>query len=515
MLLRRRVGARNDSYITVSSQAPGLTPKGSDGRVARTLMQRLLHERAALAWLARRDDYPWIVVATVCIGAFMGQLDTSIVSLVLPALEVRFNATLNNVQWVAVAYLLVLTALLTPLGRVADEKGRKVLYTGGFFVFIVGSMLCGFAPNLGTLVAARAVQGLGGAMLQANSVALITAAVPRAKLGRAIGVQATAQALGLALGPAVGGFLIAWLDWRWVFWVNVPFGLIGMVLARYTLPRTTGPRHAASFNRIGALLLPLAIGALLLAFTHFALIPYLVPAALLLLAAFVRSERTAAAPLLGGEVLKAPGVAIGVSAALLSYALLFGGLFGVPILLERVFGESPNRAGLMLSMVPAALVVVAQLGGYLGDRFGARLPTVSGMTIAVVGLGLMDWAAGRALVPFAAGLLLFGAGAGLFIPSNNASIMAAAAYTRLGVAGGLLNMMRGLGASFGVALVGAAMAVHVGGPSHLVAQVYVLRGFRLAVAALLVFAVAAGVLSLGRNTRGAGGAPEANRDRLS
>jgi len=477
-----------------------MNPDQPGGPSRPTLMQRLLHERPPLARLHRHRAYPWVIVGTVCIGAFMGQLDTSIVSLVLPALEVQFNASLNNVQWVAIIYLLVLTGLLTPLGRVADELGRKALYTGGFLVFIVGSALCGFAPNLWTLIVARAMQALGGAMLQANSVALITAAVPREKLGRAIGVQATAQALGLAIGPAVGGFLIAWLNWRWVFWVNVPFGLVGVILARYTLPQTKGPRKAARFNRVGSLLMPLAIGSLLLAFTYFSMIPYFVPAAVLLFFAFVYSERKAVEPLLGADVLRAPGMAVGVTAALLSYVVLFGGLFGVPILLERVFGEPPDHTGLILTIVPAVLTVVAQLGGFLGDRFGARLPTVSGMTIAAAGLGLIWWAAGAALGPLEIGLILFGVGVGLFIPSNNASIMAAAPSTRLGVAGGLLNMMRGLGASLGVALVGAAMVVHVGIPTHLGPHAQVLRGFRLAVAVLFLSAIVAGALSLGRHS---------------
>jgi len=465
----------------------------------RTLAQRLLHESPPNARLHRHAAYPWVIVATVCIGAFMGQLDTSIVSLVLPALETQFNASLNSVQWVAIIYLLVLTGLLTPLGRVADELGRKALYTTGFIVFIIGSALCGFAPNLWTLVVARAMQALGGAMLQANSVALITAAVPPNKLGRAIGVQATAQALGLAIGPTVGGFLIAWLNWRWVFWVNVPFGLVGTILARYTLPQTQGARKAVPFNRLGSLLMPLAIGALLLAFTYFSMIPYFAPAALLLFLAFLYSEHKAAEPLLGADVLRAPGMAAGVSAALLSYTVLFGALFGVPILLERVFGEPPDRAGLILTIVPAVLTVVAQFGGYLGDRFGAKVPTVSGMTIAAAALGLMWWGAGTSLGLLELGLLVFGCGVGLFIPSNNASIMAAAPSTRLGVAGGLLNMMRGLGASFGVALVGVTMAMHFGGPSHMGAHAHVLRAFRFSVAALLACAVLAGLLSMGRH----------------
>jgi EmrB/QacA subfamily drug resistance transporter len=466
--------------------------------VKKTLAQRVLHERAPAARLQQLDAYPWIIVATVCIGAFMGQLDTSIVSLVLPALEEQFNTSLHNVQWVAIIYLLVLTGLLTPLGRVADEFGRKALYTGGFLVFIAGSALCGLAPDLPMLVGARAVQAIGAAMLQANSVAIITAAVPREKLGRAIGVQATAQALGLAIGPSVGGVLIAWLGWRWVFWVNVPFGLAGTLLARYTLPRTEGERRAAPFNQAGSLLLPLGIGSLLLAFTYLSMIVYFVPVAALLLLAFAYSERRAAEPLLGADVLGAPGMRAGVIAALLSYTVLFGGLFAVPILLERVFGATPDRAGFILTTVPAVLAVVAQFGGYLGDRFGTRLPTVSGMALAAAGLALLWWAAGGTLGPLEVGLALFGFGVGLFIPSNNASIMHAAPAARLGVAGGLLNMMRGLGASFGVALVGVAMQWHVGKPTHLGAQTQVLHGFRLATAALVVAALVAGALSIGR-----------------
>ncbi|MCC6610896.1 MAG: MFS transporter [Burkholderiales bacterium] len=479
-----------------------MDPTPAPPRSRPTLLQRVLHEPAPHPRLERLEAYPWVIVATVCVGAFMGQLDTSIVSLVLPALEVHFDARLDRVQWVAIVYLLVLIGLLTPLGRVADALGRKALYTGGFAVFIAGSALCGFAPDLWTLVAARALQAFGAAMLQANSVALITAAVPHDKLGRAIGVQATAQALGLAIGPTVGGFLIAWLDWRWVFWVNVPFGIAGMILARYTLPRTAGPHRAQSFNRAGSLLMPIAIGALLLGLTDVSLAAYLVPVALLLFAGFVYTERRAGEPLLGPEVLRAPGIAAGISAALLSYTVLFGALFGVPILLERVFGESPDRAGLILTLVPAVLMVVAQVGGWLGDRFGARLPTVSGMAIAAAGLGLMAWAAGSSLTALAAALVLFGFGVGLFIPSNNASIMAAAPADRLGVEGGLLNMMRGLGASFGVALVSIAMAVHVGKPTHLGHPAQVLYGFRIALLALLAAAIVAGAFSLRRHAAG-------------
>src|SRR5438067_7044452 len=182
--------------------------------------------------------YRWLVVATVCVGAFLGQLDASIATLVLPTLEEAFHADVASVEWVAIAYLLTLAALVVTFGRLADMTGRKLLYTAGFVVFILGSALCGLAPDLGLLIGFRVLQAVGAAMLQANSVAIITASVPRRELGRAIGVQGAAQAVGLSFGPSVGGVLIAAAGWQWVFFIAVPFGLAGTVLAWLVLPQT-------------------------------------------------------------------------------------------------------------------------------------------------------------------------------------------------------------------------------------------------------------------------------------
>jgi EmrB/QacA subfamily drug resistance transporter len=438
----------------------------------------------------------------VCLGAFIGQVDASIMSLVLPTLEQEFHASLGTVQWVAIAYLLVLTGLLTPLGYLADDLGRKTLYTVGFVVFILGSALCGLAPDLPFLIGGRLLQGIGAAMLQANSVAIVTAAVPYRQLGRAIGVQGTAQALGLAIGPAVGGFLIAWLSWRWVFFINLPIGLVGAVLARYTLPRTEKKTTArGEFNYLGAATLPLGVATVLLGFTFLSVAWAFLPLAVVLFSAFVVTERRAAGPLLAPEVLRAPGLVAGLVAALLSYTVLFGGLLAVPLLLERVFAQTPDRAGLMLTIVPAVLALVAALGGVLTDRFGPRVPTVSGMALAAGGLVLIGWATAPGGLVWYAGLMLFGLGSGLFIPANNASVMQVAPGSRLGLAGGLINMMRGIGASFGVALVGAALAVRVGNvPTHTVHPAAVWAGLRWAIAGLAVAALLAGLLSVARRS---------------
>ncbi|MCX6021348.1 MAG: MFS transporter [Chloroflexi bacterium] len=183
-----------------------------------------LGELPPLPNVARRADYRWWVVGTVCIGAFLGQLDASIASLALPTLEHVFGVSVGAVEWVALAYLVTLASLVVAFGRLADMVGRKALYTAGFVVFIAGSALCGAAPNLEVLVGARVLQAIGAAMLQANSVAIITQAVRRDELGRALGIQTAAQAIGLSVGPALGGLLIDALGWRWVFFIAVPPG---------------------------------------------------------------------------------------------------------------------------------------------------------------------------------------------------------------------------------------------------------------------------------------------------
>jgi EmrB/QacA subfamily drug resistance transporter len=409
-------------------------------------------------------------VGTVCVGAFLGQLDASIATLVLPTLEGVFHAPVASIEWVALAYLLTLAALVVPFGRLADLVGRKMLYTMGFIVFILGSGLCGLAPAVPWLIAFRVVQAVGAAMLQANSVAIIAAAARPRELGRAIGVQGAAQAVGLAVGPSVGGLLIAHLGWQWVFFIAVPFGVLGATLGWLVLPVTeTQVRRPAArerFDWAGAALLGPAIAAALVALSYGGIWGGASPALLgtvalsaALLGLFLLVERQSPSPLVDFSLFRVRLFAAALGAGLLSYAVLFGSLFLLPFALERVLGYDPGEAGLLLTPVPLALGIVAPVGGLLADRIGSRVPTVVGMLVAAVALG------GLALAPIAplpllvALLVLLGAGVGFFTPANNSAIMASAPAHRRGVAAGLLNMTRGLGTSLGVAGTGAVLAV--------------------------------------------------------
>ncbi|MFF0295817.1 MFS transporter [Kitasatospora sp. NPDC004614] len=195
-------------------------------------------ERPRPRAVARWPHAHWLAVGTVCLGAFLGQLTASVTSLVFPALERRFDAGFAAVEWVSLSYLLVLVALLAPVGRLSDLVGRKTMYLAGFAVFAAASLAAGLAGSLAVLVACRAVQAVGGAMMQANSVALVARGVPERAMRTALGIQAAAQALGLALGPTLGGLLVTHASWRWAFWVNVPIGVLGILAGWFLLPRT-------------------------------------------------------------------------------------------------------------------------------------------------------------------------------------------------------------------------------------------------------------------------------------
>ncbi|GLY53633.1 MFS transporter [Lentzea sp. NBRC 102530] len=191
------------------------------------------------AWIARRAYAPWLVIATVCFGAFMGQLDASIVTLAFPAMSAHFGA---DPEWISLSYLITLVALLVPMGRIADRIGRKIVYIYGFALFTAASVACVYAPSFDALIAARIAQAVGAAMLQANSVALVTTAVVPEKRRKALGVQAAAQAAGLAAGPLLGGFLTERYGWQAVFAINVPIGVVAVVAGHYLLPRTKTAR---------------------------------------------------------------------------------------------------------------------------------------------------------------------------------------------------------------------------------------------------------------------------------
>ncbi|SDT78716.1 Major Facilitator Superfamily protein [Streptomyces sp. TLI_053] len=470
---------------------------------ASTLTARLLAERPRPRGIADRRYAHWLAVGTVCLGAFLGQLTASVTALVYPALQRRFDAGFAAVEWVALAYLLVLVALLAPVGRLSDLVGRKTVYLGGFAVFGLASLGAGFAGGLGTLVACRAVQAVGGAMMQANSVALVARGVPGHAMRRALGVQAAAQGLGLALGPSLGGLLVAHASWRWVFWINVPVALVGIVAGWFLLPRTRvetapalpRPRPVAGpavgpvggtflgpgggsepdrgrFDLAGLLLLGGSTTALLLALSAASGLPLpawavaaLLAAAVLCALALVHQERRAARPILAPGLVNTPGVRPGLAVALIGYLLLFCPLVLGPVLLAEA-GLPTARSGLVITVLPAAFAVAATVGGGLLPRGWSDVARCR-FGAALAGAGLLGCALLPALaapaVLLAGPLLVLGGGLGLLLPANNALVMRAIPAECSAVGGGMVNMARSLGTALGTAL--PVLGVHLAGPA--------------------------------------------------
>ena len=426
-------------------------------------MVSLLREPARPAIIRDHRLAPWLAVGAVCFGAFMGQLDASVVTVAFPALQRQFGTSLAAVQWVSLAYLLTLTAVLVPAGRWSDRVGRKLVYLYGFVVFAAASAACGLAPSLGLLIVLRAVQAVGAAMLQANSVAIVVTSVPGDRRRAALGIQAAAQAVGLASGPLAGGLLVAVAGWRWVFFLNVPVGLIAVAAGWYLLPRTRDRVGRDGSDLPGTGLLAVTATAGMLAVSALSGLRWpdwaaagCAAAAVLAGTCLWHRERRVRAPLLDFRMLAASGAGWALAGALCSYLLLFGPLVLFPQVVT-FRGGSALQAGLLLTALPAAFGLAAACGDrVLGAQWTSRRRCVAGGALAAGAAAGLAAPLPDAAVAVLLGLL--GAGLGLYTPANNAEIMTALPAREAATAGGMVNMTRGIGTALGVAAV--ALGLH-------------------------------------------------------
>ncbi|WP_180982556.1 MFS transporter [Methylocella silvestris] len=430
------------------------------------VMRRLGREPAPLAWITRQSWSPWLVVGLVCVGAFLGQLDATIVQLALPTLGKTFAAPLQQVSWVALAYLVAFASFLPIFGRLCEIVGRKSLYLTGYALFVVASALCGLSTNLNELIVFRVLQGIGGSLLGANSISILVAAIGPKQRGKALGIFAAAQAVGMSAGPAVGGLILAALDWRWLFWLAAPFGTAAIVVGWLALPQTETAERDKRFDWRGAVLIGPALIFLIVALNH--LSAQTSPLTMAFLAGssalgwlLIRHERASPRPLVDLLLFRSRAFCCGAIAVALAYALLYSMFFLMSFALEHGYGDSPAAAGLRLAIIPVALGATAPFSGALSDRFGAPLLSAAGMACcfgALLMLVLGGQESGGAHFVAAAAFALFGAGLGAFIAPNNHSTIEAAPARLSGEAGSMLNLMRVLGASLGVAAATASLS---------------------------------------------------------
>lgn len=408
-------------------------------------------------------DGKWWVLIAVGVGTFMSALDASVVNAMLPIIGRSMGASVATIEWVVTAYLLVVSALLLGMGRLGDMRGQRKIYLTGFAIFVASSALCGAAPSAHTLIAFRALQGVGAAMLFASSPAILTTSFPASERGRALGLQAMMTYIGLTTGPALGGWLTHVLGWRSIFYINVPVGLTAMWLSARVVRDAPRRVHEERFDFIGGALFALGLTALLLALNQghvwgWGARPTVALLALsaLLLAAFIATELRVRSPMLDLRLFGSRAFSAATASAVLNYICAYSIVFVLPFYLIRGRGLGPASAGLILTAQTVVMAVVSPLSGALSDRIGSRSLTTIGM--ALIGGGLLLLARLGPASPMHSviiALAVVGLGAGLFGSPNNSALMGAAPRDRQGIAAAMMATARNVGMVLGVGLAGA------------------------------------------------------------
>jgi EmrB/QacA subfamily drug resistance transporter len=460
-------------------------------------------------------------LASLALSMLLSSLGTSIANVGLPTLAQAFNASFQQVQWVVIAYLLAITTVIVSVGRLGDVTGRRRLLLAGIFLFTLASSLCGVAPTLWLLIAARAAQGLGAAVMMALTMAFIGETVPKEKLGAAMGLLGTMSAIGTALGPSLGGVLIAGLGWRGIFLVNVPLGILTFVLAHRYLPvdRPGAKTDRNGFDPMGTLLLALTLAAYALAMTmgrgHFGpLNMVLLLAAALGAGLFVLAETRAASPLIRLAMFRDPGLSASLAMSALVSTVMMATLVVGPFYLSRAFGLDAALVGLVLSVGPIAAALAGVPAGRIADRFGAeRMAIVGlvGMAAASFTLSMMPVAFG--LPGYIAPIVAITVGYALFQTANNTAVMADIRADQRGVISGMLSLSRNLGLITGASVMGAVFALASQAnditTAHPAAAANGMRTTFAVAAILIIVALAIAVKTYRRTLRNQALAPEA------
>jgi EmrB/QacA subfamily drug resistance transporter len=405
----------------------------------------------------------WILVA-VGIGTFMSALDGSVVNTILPVVGRSYDSSVAQIEWVVTIYLLVLSGLMLSFGRLGDMRGHKNVYLTGFVVFLISSALCGTAPSITWLILFRGVQAIGGAMLSANSPAILTKCFPASQRGQALGIQATMTYLGLTVGPSLGGFLTDQFSWRAVFYINLPVGAAALWLSMKHISQDKPEKITERFDPLGAGLFLVGLVMLLFGLNQGHALGWGSPIILgcilfsiVLLILFVIVERRNANPMLDLSLFSGNSAFSGtVTSAILNYICVYSILFLMPFYLIQGLKLSTAQTGLVLTAQPIIMALISPISGTLSDRIGTRYPTFLGMLITATGLFFLSRLnAFSSMSGIVLALGLVGLGTGTFISPNTSALMGAAPRHRQGIASGILATARNTGMALGVGFSGA------------------------------------------------------------
>lgn len=410
-------------------------------------------------------EYKWKAMLTVWIGIFMATLDGSIVNVALPTLTEYFKSDITTIEWVIMAYLLTITSLLLSLGRLSDMFGRKQIFAGGLALFTVGSGLCAISATEGQLIFYRIIQGIGAAMLMATGVAIITHAFPPRERGKAMGLIGTVVSIGSMAGPITGGFLIENVGWQSIFYINIPIGIFGTLMAMRVLHKDeTNPGQ--TFDIPGALTLFMSLILLLLALSQgqdsgwesgYIISLFILSAVLFIV--FIYVETKARHPMMELRHFRNRPFASANISSMISFVAMFSVILMMPFFLENELGYSPQDVGIVFLAVPLVMSVISPVSGWLSDRANSYILSSIGVGIASISiLALSFLSKSSGFIDVTSRLALLGLGLGLFQAPNNSIIMGSLPKEQLGIAAGTLGTMRNMGMVIGIAVSGAVFS---------------------------------------------------------
>ena len=397
-------------------------------------------------------DKKYVVFGALAIGLFASVVDHGSVIVALPSIAEDLSIELPSVQWVVIGYALVISALLLPMGRLADMLGQKRVYILGSIILMVGAAGAGMAPNLATLLLARIFQGVGAAMTQGTGMAIMTSVFPSHERGRAIGLLMTTVGVGAVAGPAIGGTVVDYIHWRAVFFVNIPLGVVGVVATLWVLRRWESERasRGSSFDWMGAFLSTGVLVALLLGLTlavnrGWMAAPILAAFVLSagMFAAFIWWELRTDAPMFNLRFFRDRVFSCGVAAGFFTFLGQSSVLFLMPFYIQNVLGFSPKIAGMVVMPGALCMAIMGSVSGTLSDKFGWRWFTVGGMICSTIGLVILSRVTETSpLWEVVIGLILVSGGMGTFYSANSSSVLSAVERESYGVVSGFLNLVR-------------------------------------------------------------------------
>ncbi|MEA2373632.1 MAG: hypothetical protein QOD53_95 [Thermoleophilaceae bacterium] len=417
---------------------------------------------------ADHENYKWWALSCTSVGMLLATLNSGTLIIALPDLERSLHTTLLQLVWVILAYMIASTVLVLTAGRLSDLFGRKKAYLAGFAIFAAASLGAGFSGDGTELILWRILQGIGGAFLFANSSALVTDAFPREQLGLAMGTNTMVAAIGLVLGPVLGGVLVS-ISWHWVFWFNVPLALAGTVWGALVLRELAKPDSVRGLDLLGTSAFVVGLTGLVLGVSRGGLSGWDDPiviaglvAAALLLPAFVAIERRVRAPMLDLTIFRSRMFSAATAAAFINGLSRFALLFLFVFYFQGAQGDDPITAGIKLSPMAIGMLVSSPPAGMWADRHGSRILAALGMAVGGVGLALMTTLEPHS--PYwqsSLWLFIVGVGSGMFNSPNTAAMMGTVPAHRRGIAAGARTMLQNTGAVISIAFVLAVVTAAV------------------------------------------------------